>query len=296
MINNKGKARMAVGWQIFIALFGIAFLIGAVYFGLSQSIKPGENNVPGASGCNIAPSINVLATDTLVSGTTPTLSANYSIYDGSYVGNIPSSPSSGKSLDVLATASNYLNTESKIAVRCDGNDLKFDLTPYSAPTISAKDVDSNTLATASKNETASANQIIDTVRLTGTPLKSTGDMLVIVEFSNKTQVASSKITMNSGTRENTPNWYTPSSTSASVVAFTVPAISNGGVANYDVTFTPESGQTIGGVESLITMTVYTLNPVILDTNTGKFLTVNTWQDSLGADKTIGSVATSYYVK
>ncbi len=282
----------------------MVLLVGAVlaggYFFVQQSALGGRVTIStgGSSGCNIAPNINVLAADKLVSGTTPTVATKDAIYDGSYVGAVPSTVSAGKSLDVLATSTGYLNTESKIGtIGCGSNDLKFVFTPYAAPTIAAKDADSNTLATASLNETASANQIIDTVRLTGTPLKSTSNMLVVIEYANKTEVAASKITMKAGTRVNTPNWYTPSSTSASVAAFTVPEIYNGGVQNDAISFTPESGQTIGGATNgtKVTITAYTFEPVVLDSNTGKFLTSNTWQDSLGADKTIGSVSTSYFV-
>ncbi len=285
-----------------IVLFAVLLLgiVGGAYFFTQQSALGGKTTVitGGVGGCRIAPSVNTLSTDKLVSGTTPTIAGKDAIYDGSYVGAIPSSLSAGKSLDVLATAVNYLNSEGNVnQIGCGSNDLKFVFTPFAAPTIAAKDADSNTLATATLNETASANQIIDTVRLTGTPLKSTGNMLVIVEYANKTEVAASKITMKAGTRVNTPNWYTPSSTSASVAAFTVPKIYNGGVQNDAISFTPESGQTIGGATNgtQVTVTAYTLEPVVLDSNTGKFLTSNTWQDTLGADMTIGSVSTTYFV-
>ena len=279
-----------------IAVVALVLILGfLVYSNYSQTVIGGGAG-SSEGGCNIAPSVSVLATNTLVSGTTPSLSANYSIYDGAYVGSIPTSLSKGASLDVLGTASNYLNAEYKLSsIGCGNNALKFALTPYSAPSISVRNDASGTLATATLNESSSANQIIDTVKLSGTPDKSTGDMLVIVEFSNKTQVASSGIDLSGATRVNTPDWYNPSSISASVVSFEVPAIVDGGSNPYDLTFTPESGQTIGSTASKVTVTAYTLNPVILDSNTGKFLTSSTWQDSLGADQTIASVNSAYYI-
>lgn len=289
------------GTKMFFSILAIlVLLVGAVwYFDLMPSTTQSITNVVPKDGCQIAPSVNVLSTDSLVSGTTPSLSANYSIYDGSYVGSIPSSPSAGKSLDVLATATNYLNAESKInALGCSGNDLKFAFTPYAAPTYTILDANYNTLTDAigggAFNETASANQITDTIKISGTPLKSTGDMLIVIEYTNKTEVASSGISIAGASAVDTPTWYTVSAVTSSVRAFEVPAIVNGGSKTYDLTLTPESGQTMATAG--VYTTIYTLEPVVLDTNKGKFLTEKTWQDSLGASKVKGTVDYDFYIK
>ena len=120
-------------------------------------------------------------------------------------------------------------------------------------------------------------------------------MLVIVEYANKTEVTSSNIDLAGAKRVNTPTWYTVTATTSSVAAFTIPAIVDGGNKDYDLTLTPESGQTIGAGGTAVYTTVYTLNPVILDTDKGTFQKENTWQDSLGADKTIANVDYDYYV-
>lgn len=295
-IGKTGKGGVVTG--VFIGIFllvAVAVILWAT--GTFNAISGGGNGggVTGV-GCNIAPSVNVLATNTLVSGTTPSLSANYSIYDGSYVGSIPTSPSKGKSLDVMATATSYLNSESKIdSLQCDGNDLKFAFTPYASPTLTVYDSSYNTLSLTAKNETYSANSITDTLKIAGTPLKSTGDMLVVVDYSNKTEVLPSDITLKGGTVVGNPTWYTPGSTASSVKSFTVPAVVNGGSNSYDITFAPESGQTIGAVNSTVSIYVYTLHPMVLDTNKGIFQTTNTWQDSLGANKTIATVSATYAV-
>lgn len=286
MKNKNGKTSKAWIWAIVLV---VVFVLG--YFAFSQKVV----SVPGGSsdaGCRIAPSVNLLAKNTLVTGTTPSVSANYSIYAGSYVGSIPSSPAKGKSLDVLATATNYLNTENKInSLNCDSNDLTLDFVPYSAPTMSIYDSNFNTLATATKNESSSANTITDTLKLSGTPLKSTGAMLVTVEYGNKTQATSSDISLSGATRVSNPTWYTPSSTTSAIASFTVPAIVDGGSKTYDLSIKPESGQTLGSTNATVIVKVYPLNPVILDSQTGTFQTSNTWQDSLGASQVIATVST-----
>lgn len=294
MKNKNGKTHPAV-WIV-----GVLAIVLVLYFTVGQNIGVNNGGSPGAVGCNIAPSVNVLATNTLVTGTTPSLSANYSIYDGSYVGSIPTSLSQGVSLDVLATATNYLNAESKLSsIGCGSNSLKFALTPYQIPTYTIIDANYNTLtdnvAGGAVNESSSANQITDTLKINGVPDKSTGDMLIAIEYANKTEVTSSDISMAGATRVATPSWYTVAGTGSSVAFFSVPAIVNGGSKTYDVTFTPESGKTIGAVGAGVYTTLYTLNPVILDSQTGTFQSSNTWSDSLGADKTIANVDYDFYI-
>lgn len=301
--KNMAKTRMNVGGIIAIMFVATILIAGSVFlFGFylpsQNALNPSNPSNPSSIGCSIAPNINQIAINSLVLGTTPAIANdNFSIYNGSYVGAIPTSPSFGESLDVVATAANYLNARATISsLKCDGNDLKFIFTPFANVSLVAKSADSVTLNTATQNETASANQIIDTVKLSGTPLKSTGDMLVVVAYSNKTEVSSSDISMAGGSRVDTPDWYS-TVTGSSVGAFTVPAIVNGGSKSYDVTLTPQSGKTIGAGNSLVTITVYMLQPVIVDTNTGTFQTTNTWQDSLGVSTVINAgISTSYYIK
>lgn len=291
--NKRGKTSPVLIIGV-VALVLLAVFIG--YGQYAQNISS-DGKIP-ATGCQIAPSVNLLASDTLVKGTTPTVSANYSIYDGSYVGSIPSSPAQGKSLDVLATASNYLNARaSDDSLGCSTNDLKLAFTPYQAPTYKIYD-DAYTQLTdggGASNQSSSANTIVDQIKISGTPDKSTGDMLIVVEFSNKTQVTAGGINLAGATKVANPTWYTPAGTGSAVASFKIPAIVDGGSKTFDLSLSPESGQTIGAVESTVYTTLYTLNPVILDTNTGTFQTENTWQDSLGADNTIANIDYDYLI-
>ena len=299
MKNKNGKGGVMTGVFVGLGIIALLVILGFA-FGVFQNIGGSDNNngIPGAVGCNIAPSVNLLGTNTLVPGTSPTLSANYTIYNGAYVGSMPSSLIAGSSLDVLATASNYLNAREGISsVKCDGNDLTFAFAPYQIPTYTVYDDSYNALTDGTGdgavNISSSANQITAQIKISGTPDKTTGDMLVVVEYSNKTEVAVSGIDMSDATTVGVPAWYSPSSVSASAKAFLVSALVDGGSETYDVTFSPESGQTIGsgdgGEGTEVLTTIYTLNPVILDTQTGTFLTENTWQDTLGADQTIANV-------
>lgn len=293
------KSQMKTGRILLVVLIAI-ILIGGLSFGIIYAVNNvavnGNQNVP-ASGCNIAPSVNLLAKNTLVAGTTPTISANYSIYKGSYVGSIPTSLSQGASLNVLATATNYLNAEASIdELNCDGNDLSFNFVPYQIPTYKIYD-DAYTQLTDSAvggtaNISSSANQVTAQVKISGVPDKSTGKMLFCAEFDNKTQVTTSGIALsgNGANPVDVPSWYSPTGTTSSTQCFTIPAIVDGGSEVYDLTLTPESGQTIGATaDTSVYTTIYTLNPVILDTQTGTFLRDNTWKDSLNADKTIANV-------
>lgn len=294
---NK-KAKMGVVATSLTVLVIVALFGGLIWFlsaqGVFQSFG-GDGGLTKSGDCQISPSVNLLAKNTLVTGTTPSISANYTIYDGSYVGSVPTSLAYGKSLDVLATATNYLNAESKLsALKCGANnDMSFDFVPYQIATYTVLDYTTTQLSDGTTggthNETASANAITETLRIVGAPDKSTGDMLVTIDFSNKTQVTSGKITMAGAKRVNNPTWFTPAGTGSAVASFLIPAIVDGGVKTYEVTFSPETGQTIGSPESTVLTTIYALNPVILDTQTGTFQTENTWEDSLGADKTIANV-------
>lgn len=290
-----------------VVIIAVAVVIGVFFMIYNSSSKKVDTDTvkdiidSSSTGCQIAPSVNQLTKDDQVLGTTPTITTNSTIYDGSYVGNIPSSLSKGKSLDVMATATNYLNTESKIEkLDCGSNDMVFTFTPYAAPSYIIRDANYNTLTDSSTagvtNESISANQVIDTVKISGTPLKSTGDMLLIVDYANKTEVTTAGITVSGKGAErldSAPTWFTPAGTGSAVVAYKVPAIVNGGTEEYDVTLSPEAGRSVGEGLTVVYTTLYTLNPIVLDSYTGKFITDKTWQDSRGTDKTIANVDYDY---
>lgn len=291
MKNKNGQAGVTA--LVLLAVIVIVISVFAFTGGFQKII--GEKDVKGAD-CTITPSIVNLTSNTLVAGTSPALSTAYTIYDGDYIGNLPSSPSAGSSLDVVGLATNYLNSEAKISsIKCGVNNLKFDFTPYQIPTYTIYQKNSIVVdgiagaGTGATNVTSSANQITLQVEISGVPDKSTGAMLIVVEYNNKTEVASSGISLAGATRVDTPSWYSVSATTSSVASFTVPAVVDGGSKSYDLTFTPESGQTMGAVGAGLYTTLYTMNPVILDSQTGTFLTGNTFSDSLGADQTIANI-------
>lgn len=302
-MNKKGKIK--TGGVLLIVFIMLLVLLGGMYFifnGVGQGVIGGGSSTD--SGCNIAPSVNLLAKNTLVAGTTPSISANYSIYKGSYVGTIPASLSKGASLDVLATATNYLNAENKIAkLDCDSNDLPLEFVPYQIPTYSIYDDSYNLLtdgatAVTLVNVSASANQINLQVKINGVPDKSTGDMLFTVDFSNKTEVTSSGVSLScaGSKRVDNPTWFTVAGTGSAVASFVIPAIVDGGSKTCTLTLSPESGQTIGSNAGTgVYTTIYTLNPVILDSQTGTFQTTDTWEDSLGASTVIASVDYDFYI-
>jgi hypothetical protein len=298
MKNKRGKGGGAT-LVILVSIIAILVIGGGlgIWYFVSQSAVDDTGKTTG-TGCQIAPSVNVLATNTLVSGTTPTVSANYSIYGGSYVGSIPTNMASKKSLNVLGTATGYFNTQGSIAsLDCGANDLKLDFTPNATLAYTIYDSQFNTLtddiAGGAVNQSNSANMITLQAKISGTPDKSTGKMLLVVEVANKTQVISSGINVPGGERVDTPNLYGISATTSSTASFLLPAIYDGGSKTYDITLSPETGMTIGTVG--VYTTLYQLEDVVLDTNTGKFLTEKTWQDSLGADKTKNNVDYDIYI-
>jgi hypothetical protein len=293
--NKKGASNGVMVMLLVLLTVGV---VASLYFGLRQDVSGG--GAVTTTGCNIAPSVNLLATDKLKTGTTVTLSSNASIYDGAYVGSVPSSPAVGKDLSILGVASNYLNQVQSIKTGCGANDVKFNMYAYAIAGIKVFDSSYNQLTDSATggavNQSSSANQITTRIELSGTPDKSTGDMLVIVEFANKTQVATNGISIAGATRVDTPSWYTVAGTGSSTASFTVPAIVNGGTKSYDLTLSPESGQTIGAVASATYVTIYALDPVVLDATKGVFQTEKTWVDSIGTDKTKANADYDFLVK
>lgn len=306
MKNKKGMSALATILTVFLCLASLggvgygAYKLGTG--GTPQNAVDKANAVVDATGCTIAPSVNLLPKNTLVTGTTPTVTANYTIYKGSYVGTpIPSSLSKKASLDVLATATNYLNTENSIdSLTCDSNDLELNFVPYQIPTYTVLDDSYNVLTDAATavtlvNISASANQITAQIKINGVPDKSTGDMLICIDYANKTEVTTSGISLADATRVDTPSWFSPAGTASSIACFTIPALVDGGSKTYTLTLTPESGKTMGGQGTGVLTTIYTLNPVILDAQTGTFQKTNTWKNSLNADMTIASVDYDFYI-
>lgn len=296
-MKRKSKFGMIFGITL-AAVFVIALVWVLMTFAAPQSI----NGSPGSAGCNIAPGVTISAVDSIQPGTSVTLGANFSIENGAYVAT--PSLAQGSSLQYLTNATNYLNglTDTKTLV-CGTNPYNVKMYAYAAPTETIYKSNYATLldsvsgaGAANSNETNSTNAITDTIKLSGTPLKSTGDMLIVVEYTNNTEVATSGITMDNGAQKvSVPQWYSNAGAGSATVAFLVPAIVDGGSKTYDLTLSPRSGQRLGAVGTGVYTTVYTLQPAVLDTVTGKILTSNTWQDANGADKTIGNVDYDYFI-
>lgn len=295
---NKNGKKISNGFWFLLALVAVAAIVYFVVSSTSQSqFGNGPSvNVAGCSGSN--PTIALLATNSMVPGTSPTVATNNSIYAGSFVGSIPTSLQTKVPIDVLATASGYLNAEGKIAsIGCGTNNLPLSFTPYQAPTLSVYTSNYAALGLTIKNETSSSSPIQEQVKLVSIPYKSTGQMLIVVDYGNKTEVLPNDITLTGENAVSTPTWYSPQSVSSSVASFLVPAVENGATVTYPLTLNPESGQSLGGADNTtVKISVYTLNPVVLDTHTGTFMTTNTWQNSLGANTTIATITASYSIQ
>jgi hypothetical protein len=301
MKNKNGK----VGSGIIIAIVAIIAVVFAIYmFGNKQEIaQQGPATINSGAGCSVNPTVVMTSTNKLQAGTALNPANNHTEVNGIYKGTaIPSSFSKNDRIRILTTLAGYLSTIQDFTsspLTCGANTVNAQMYAFANPTAKLFNANgillSNAAAGLTSNESSSATSITQKLTLTEAAYKSSGQMLVVVDYSNKTEVDSSGITMSDSSVATVPSFYSPvnltvASTQKAFLIST-PLINNQ-AHDYYITYTPQSGQTIGGVKASVTVTIYGLQDAV-DT-TGAFLT-NAWQDSVGTNKTAGSTTYAFAI-
>ena len=269
--NKKGLAPLVV---ILIVIGIIA--AGAVIYGVAKQaqISPEEDEAREAEieKCSLDPIITVSGLNALKPGTSVTLTGTQAIVNDEYIGAITSGTTKfnyGDKVELLVGAADHLNVtlepvtikcgENKVVARLystDGGTLGILDNTYTAPT-------NDVVAGNALNVTSVAGVVNAIVTLRGTADDYTGILLVTIE-ANTTQVDKMTVAPKSASAVILDDDFSVAdlaliatdefSGSSIKYGFLVEGLEDGSYAEYEVSFYPESGITIG--EGEVTCPVY----------------------------------------
>ncbi|MAG47078.1 hypothetical protein CL617_00600 [archaeon] len=272
--NRRGTVSPALMIGAFIV---ISALLIWVALGVRQSQLPeADLELKAATGdCNTVPYITVSAKDAINPGTAVTSLTLTHTANGVPSGTLTSGSSGtnfapGDSVDLLVGKTNYLDVVvSDINIKCGNNAVNVDLYATDDGTLKIFNEDGNAVTDAvdgAVNQSNSATTINMEVKLTSVSDQSLGDMIIIVEAKNTTEI--DDILMSDGSHTSVasisvPDFYTLESgaTGAITKAFEVNGannyLSDGKSDTYTLSIDPESGITIGALTNPVYVSVYT---------------------------------------
>lgn len=257
-MNKTGKTSIFL-ILVFIAI-GVVLVFGGYSLLQTQTGKTIET-VATAGGCEITPSLSVSVVDEYNSGTsvTPGINAIVTQKDGSKRNEFGVSTSTpferGETVELLLNGSNYIAKilPEKIVMDCDVNKISTKMCGTSTNTFRIFNTDGNALtdtadtAATTTNQTQSASPITVDVKIDSTVDECTGDLLIVVESTNTTEVDDIIFAGGGSSSTSVPDFYTLNAAISTVKAFDVPGLKDGDTGTYTIKFTPESGKTIGAM-------------------------------------------------
>jgi len=264
-MRNK-KAQAMFGIAIFVVLLLLAAGAGFVVWktgvlsGTTQEVIQAQQL--SATDCETAPSTSVNAKNALKQGTAvASLTVNYRV-NGDYVGTTaPSSYQKGDEIGLLISKTNYVDIiVEDFKAACGNNIVAEDIFATSTNTFRIFNSDNNLLTDAAAggatNQSTSASPISLEVKIDSTTDESTGDLIVVVEAENTTEVDTIKFSGSGVTDADIPQFYSPVAAGSISDAFRVPALLDGESKSYTLTLSPETGITIGAGTTAVYVTAY----------------------------------------
>jgi len=265
-MNNKGKTSPLL---IFISLAAL-ILLGVTAWGVYQSqTDVGEDEMEKLTmtgDCEQTPVVEMSLLNAVNPGTGVSGGTFYATQNGDYIGTISNATAFnyGDEVQVLTSASDYIDElVDVITVKCGTNRVVKELYATSENTFRAFNTNSNlmsdvacTTAGNAVNQSDSSSPISIDLRIDSTTDESTGDLLIVIESSNTTEVDDMVLSGNGAVKTSTPEFYTVAGAGSITRAYEVPALIDGETNSYTISISPESSATIGAGENSIYVTAY----------------------------------------
>lgn len=248
----------------FIVFMSLAVLVIALTVALpyitQQSVIGGSEDTSG--DCESNPIFNVQVKNAYAQGT-DVAETVYARIGGAYLGSITADGSSsstifkkGDKVELFASKANFIDKKLGSFTMSCGTNIVTD-TMYATSTNAFRIFNTNNqLLTDSvdggTNQTKSASPINLEVKIDSTVDESTGDLLIVVEATNTTQVDSISLSGSGATPGSVPEFYTVAGAGSIAKAFNVPEILDGDTKSYTLTISPETGETIDGTVVYVT--------------------------------------------
>ena len=261
-MNKIGKTNNALMWGVGIVvvlvLMGV-INVGGIFGGEDDAIDyGGQAPIDGTVDCNTAPSLGFSVVNALVKGTAAntleTVRLNGVLQTP---GVVPSAFQYGDNVEILYNATNYIDMVGPTkTVKCGLNTISQEVYATDSPTVRLFNTDGNRIGDSVNancilndlaNQSESASGISLKMEVQSAPLESTGDLVMVVEYINNTEVGFSDITVSGTgvTDGQVLSTYTQNSTASTVRAFNVPASVNGALTTYYINIAPKATRTLG---------------------------------------------------
>ena len=269
-MNKNGKMKYGgVVVSVVIIMLFLALLFAGYQQGWFEKQTSVEGEVLTETGdCNTNPTITLSVFDAIQKGTAVTPNSIEGIVthsDGSVdsVGTVTSGTTTfqfGDVVELLIGEPNFINATYKTtALKCGANVFTAYLYATDDSTIKVFNEDGNVVtdgndATTLVNQTESATTINMDVKFTAGSKLSSGDLVVVIESANTTEV--NDIILSGTTEVALPKFYSVAGAGSVAYAYEVPALKDGASQTYNLQITPESGVTIGGTINAFYLTAY----------------------------------------
>jgi hypothetical protein len=258
-MSKQGKMAPLVTVLIVFAMIALLAIGYMVVKNTQLAAPPEEGAGQSSTDCNIAPSLSFSVYNGLVKGTGVATIESIRLNGVLQTpGVVPSAFQYGDVVEVFYNASDYIDVIGPThTMKCGVNTLNQEIFRATSanPALSIFNSDGNKvgncitapLLNAGVNQSESAVPISMELKVQGSPLETSGDMIVVIEVTNSTEVGLSDISL-SGTGVTDaaiPSFYLYNSTISSTKAFNVPAAYNGALNTYTIRINPKTGMTIG---------------------------------------------------
>jgi hypothetical protein len=285
--DNKGGHTMKKSGGIVFAIILSVVLICAVilyatgtFGGTKQQAVEEAKVVATAQGCNYAPTWSVTAKDTLNTGSSVSVDKTV-IVNGAFAGGFPSTFTGGDKVRVLMNATNFISVwTDEYTIACTNPSLSVNMYATDDPTlliypstggeVIGNSVTASCVTHAGRNQSSSSSTISVPVTIQSAGLQSSGELVMVVEVANNTEVSDNGIKVTgTGVTAYTgklPSEYTNNATNSARAVFNLPASVAGDTKSFSIQLTPESGKTIGGgsLETYAKVTLYSKQAFVED--------------------------------
>ena len=244
-------------WAV-LAVVAVIGMLAFIAFGPKQSQFNVAEGTPEqqAAACGLDTTLTINAKNALSKGTAVTSPTYDAIVNGASAISFTSGTtklSPGDVVTILTNATNYINSQDTITVKCGSNVLNVEL--YATDDVAALEIFNDdgdkmtdNIAGGAINQTdlSEGESLTVEVKFKGTNEQSTGDLIYVVEAGSAANITA--ITMSGDATKLTaiPSIHTTQVAGSKVVAFRIPAVVGAVTKSYDLTFTLGSGKDLSG--------------------------------------------------
>ncbi len=256
IMQKKGQGAMIVGIIVLVAIVGL----GAWLFfgGLPQAGLAGDQE-----DCSVDTQITYASVNSILKGTTVTPTHTIKVnggpprtYAAADVFKV------GDQVETFANNTNFIDVIVPAqALTCGPNQISFEMFATSTNSFRIFNTNGNPLADSTTSN-ASLGEVVQNassaavnldIRVDSSSDESTGDLVIVIEADNTTQVDDIQLSgLGGATSGTTPEFYSAVVANSIIKTFEIPGVLDGNTVAGTLTISPETGITMGDLTIYVT--------------------------------------------